>query len=98
MKSNAAVQTGLYPMEESMKNPAYQAYQILHWGFVVAPILAGLDKFFNKMVDWTVYLWQPLGKLVGGADTFMRIRGLIGARLTSFTQTGFAQAGRTASR
>src|SRR5438132_6342161 len=77
MKSNAAVQAGLYPMEESMKNPAYQAYQILHWGFVIAPLLAGIDKFFFKMVDWTQYLWTPLANLVGGAGAFMRIVGAI---------------------
>ena len=62
---------------ESARSPTYQAYQILHWGFVAAPILAGLDKFFNKLVDWSVYLWEPLGKLVGGADRFMRIVGAI---------------------
>ena len=27
--------------------PAHQAYRILHFGFTVAPILAGLDKFFH---------------------------------------------------
>ena len=27
-------------------SPAYQAFRILHLGFVLAPILAGLDKFF----------------------------------------------------
>ena len=75
MRSNAAVQSGLYPMEESIKNPAYQAYQILHWGFVIAPLLAGLDKFFMKMVDWTQYVWAPLANLVGGAGTFMHIAG-----------------------
>src|SRR3954464_10743782 len=64
-------------LEESPHNPTYQAYQILPWGFVVAPILGGLDKFFNKMVDWSMYLWPPLGKLVGGAGTFMRIVGAI---------------------
>jgi hypothetical protein len=32
------------------------AYNILHLGFTVAPILFGLDKFFNLMVDWTDYL------------------------------------------
>ena len=37
-------------------NPAYQAYQILHFGFAVAPILAGADKFTNFLADWTVYL------------------------------------------
>jgi hypothetical protein len=26
-------------------SPNYQAYQILHIGFTVAPLLAGLDKF-----------------------------------------------------
>ena len=60
-----------------MKSPSYQAYQILHWGFVAAPILAGLDKFFMKLTDWTVYLWPPLAKLTGSAGTFMRIVGVI---------------------
>src|SRR5437762_3393548 len=77
MKTNAAVQTGTYPVQETIKNPSYQAYQLLHWGFVVAPLLAGLDKFFMKMVDWTQYLSAPLGDLVGGAGIFMRIVGAI---------------------
>src|SRR5437868_3229078 len=76
MKAEATAHPGVF-MEETVKSPTFQAYQILHWGFVVAPILAGLDKFFNKMVDWTVYLWPPLAKLVGGAGTFMRIVGAI---------------------
>jgi uncharacterized membrane protein len=37
-------------------NPAYQAYQILHLGFVLAPILAGADKFTNFLANWTIYL------------------------------------------
>jgi hypothetical protein len=32
------------------------AYQILHLGFAVAPILFGLDKFFNLMTDWVEFL------------------------------------------
>ena len=63
--------------EASAHNPGYQAYQILHWAFVIAPILAGLDKFFNKMVDWNMYLWPPLANLVGGAGRFMGIVGAI---------------------
>jgi len=31
-------------------SPAYQAFRILHVGFVVAPILAGLDKFFHLLM------------------------------------------------
>ncbi len=77
MKTMTTAHAGMFPVEETSRNPAYQAYQILHWGFVVAPILAGLDKFFMKMVDWTQYLWAPLGKMVGGAGNCMKIVGAI---------------------
>src|SRR5437773_684701 len=40
----------------STSSPAYQAYRILHVGFTVAPILAGLDKFFHLLVNWDQYL------------------------------------------
>ena len=46
--------------------PAYQAYQILHLGFTVAPILAGLDKFFHFLVDWDQYLPPFVNRLAGG--------------------------------
>ena len=35
---------------------AYQAYRILQFAFVVAPIIAGLDKFFHLLVNWDQYL------------------------------------------
>jgi uncharacterized membrane protein YphA (DoxX/SURF4 family) len=50
----------------SVSGPAYQAYQILHVGFVVAPIVAGLDKFFNLLVNWEQYLPSFVNKMVGG--------------------------------
>jgi len=34
----------------------HQAFRILQFGFVVAPILAGLDKFFHLLVNWDKYL------------------------------------------
>jgi uncharacterized membrane protein len=37
-------------------SPAHQAFQILHFGFTVAPILAGLDKFFHLLVNWDQYI------------------------------------------
>ena len=33
-----------------------QAFRILQFGFTVAPILAGLDKFFHLLVNWDQYL------------------------------------------
>lgn len=43
-----------------------QAFQILRFGFTVAPILAGLDKFFHLLVDWDKYLPPIANNLVGG--------------------------------
>jgi hypothetical protein len=37
-------------------SPAHQAFRILHFGFTVAPILAGLDKFFHLLVNWDQYV------------------------------------------
>jgi len=76
MKIEATAHPGVF-VEETMRSPGYQAYQILHWRFVIAPIIAGLDKFFMRLTDWTIYLWKPLGDLTGNAETFMRIVGAI---------------------
>ena len=56
--------------------PAYQAYQILHVGFTVAPIVAGLDKFFNLLVNWEQYLPSFVTNMVGG-HYLMMIVGVI---------------------
>jgi hypothetical protein len=37
-------------------SPAHQAFRILQFGFTVAPILAGLDKFLHLLVNWEQYL------------------------------------------
>lgn len=43
-----------------------QAYQILHFAFTVAPVVAGIDKFFNLLVNWTQYLPRFVTNLTGG--------------------------------
>ena len=59
-------------------DPIDQAYLILRTGFTVAPILFGLDKFFNLMVQWPVYLAPWLNRLVPGtAQEFMYVVGAI---------------------
>jgi hypothetical protein len=47
-------------------SPSYQAYQILRLGFIVAPIVAGLDKFFHLLVNWDQYLPPIVNRMVGG--------------------------------
>ena len=58
--------------------PAYQAFTLLRIGFTVAPILFGLDKFANVMVDWSMYLAPWVDDIVpGSADDFMYAVGVI---------------------
>ena len=45
--------------ESEIQTPAYQAYQILHWGFVAAPVIAGADKFLGFLANWDKYLAAP---------------------------------------
>jgi hypothetical protein len=49
-----------------LQDPAYQAYSLLRIGFVVAPILFGLDKFLNWLVEWPIYLAPRIDDLVPG--------------------------------
>lgn len=53
--------------------PAYQAYQVLHLGFTVAPIVAGLDKFFNLLVNWEQYLPPFVTNLVGSNSHYLML-------------------------
>jgi hypothetical protein len=50
----------------SLGDPAYQAFWLLRIGFVVAPILFGLDKFLNWLVDWERYLAPEINDLIPG--------------------------------
>ncbi|PYS91409.1 MAG: hypothetical protein DMF62_02620 [Acidobacteria bacterium] len=59
-------------------NPTYQAYQILHFGFTVAPIIAGLDKFLRLLVNWDQYLPATVNNILGGhGHEFMYAVGVI---------------------
>ena len=57
-------------------DPAYQAYRILQAGFIVAPILTGLDKFFNILVNWEKYLAPFVGNLIA-PGLFMAVVGVV---------------------
>ncbi len=57
------------PGRSIREDPAYQAFLVLRTGFIVAPILFGLDKFTNLLTDWTTYLAPALDRLVPGTAT-----------------------------
>jgi hypothetical protein len=55
-----------------------QAYSILHVGFAVLPIAAGLDKFLHLLVNWDQYLAPTLARLLPvDGHTFMLMVGVI---------------------
>ncbi len=50
----------------------------LRIGLGVGPIVTGIDKYFNKLTDWTMYLSPLAAKLVPvSAATFMHIVGVV---------------------
>ena len=65
IRSSAGV-ASINSQSESAASPAYQAFLILRTGFTVAPIVAGLDKFFNLLVNWDQYLPGFVNNLTGG--------------------------------
>jgi hypothetical protein len=62
--ATATIRSRITPARD---NPAYQAYLVLRTGFVVAPILFGLDKFTNLLTEWTAYLAPAIDRLVPGS-------------------------------
>lgn len=57
---------------------AYQAYLLLRVGFTAAPILFGLDKFFNWTVDWPDYLASWVNDIApGSGQDFMYVVGVV---------------------
>jgi hypothetical protein len=63
-------------MEDKRKIPAWQAYKILHIGFVLAPLIAGVDKFFHYLTNWTQYLAPQVTNVTGlSPGRFMQIVG-----------------------
>ena len=59
-----------------VSRPSYKAYKILHVAFILAPLLAGVDKFFDFLVNWPIYL-SPLVSNMINAQIFMKAVGVI---------------------
>ena len=59
------------------RDARYQAFTLLRIAFTVAPIAFGLDKFFNVMVDWPIYLAPWINDIApGSAQDFMYFVGV----------------------
>ena len=64
------------PERTDVRDGRFQAYALLRTGFAAAPILFGLDKFFEVLVDWPVYLAPWVNDIApGSAQDFMYVVG-----------------------
>lgn len=58
------------PIGVRLRNdPAYQGYVLLRVGLAVAPILFGIDKFFNVLADWDKYLAPWINRILPGTTS-----------------------------
>jgi hypothetical protein len=73
--STVAIET---PRAATWRDAGYQAYALLRTGFAVAPILFGVDKYFEVLVDWPKYLAPWVNDMApGSAQDFMYVVGAV---------------------
>jgi uncharacterized membrane protein YphA (DoxX/SURF4 family) len=59
-------------------SPAPSVKAIMRYTYGLVPIIAGLDKFTNLLVDWKKYLSPAVADMLPfGAGTFMAVVGVI---------------------
>ena len=64
--------------QSEVRGAAFQAYWLLRIGFTVAPILFGIDKFFNWTVHWPDYLAGWINNIApGSGQDFMYFVGVV---------------------
>ena len=68
---------GVTARRAEWRDPRYQAFVLLRVGFTLLPIVFGLDKFFNVLVDWPSYLAPWINEVAPGtAQEFMYFVGV----------------------
>jgi|SRR6478672_3903306 len=76
--TSPTIASAVPPLRTRLTNPAFQAFALLRIGFTVAPILFGLDKFFNWLVDWPIYLAPEINDVIpGNAHQAMLVIGVV---------------------
>ena len=77
-----------------MNDKLNSAWWALRIGLGLGAFLAGLDKFFNFLADWTMYL-SPLAEKVlpMSAASFMKVVGVVEMAVGLLLLTGFVRIG-----
>jgi uncharacterized membrane protein YphA (DoxX/SURF4 family) len=72
----------------------HNSYWVLRVGLGLGAFLAGLDKFFNVLTDWKMYLSPAVARLLPVSDAvFMRAVGIIEMVAGLVVLAGFARIG-----
>jgi hypothetical protein len=66
MVTDAPGSSKITRLTDRTADAAQQAFLLLRTVFTVAPIVFGLDKFFNVLTDWPAYLAPFVDRLVPG--------------------------------
>ena len=65
-------------LKNSSRNPLDLAWWTLKIGLGAGPIVAGIDKYFNRLADWGMYLSPLATKMLPVSPTFfMRAVGVV---------------------
>lgn len=78
MTHDAASASRATPQHVPALRRAHQAHWILYLGYIALPLVAGLDKFFDVLVSWDMYLAPVVTRVLPiSAETFMLLVGVI---------------------
>jgi uncharacterized membrane protein YphA (DoxX/SURF4 family) len=71
-----------------------RAWWVLRVGLAASIFVAGLDKFFDKLAQWSMYLAPAAEKLLPvSGDVFLRAAGVVEMALGVLLMTRYARAG-----
>jgi uncharacterized membrane protein YphA (DoxX/SURF4 family) len=71
-----------------------RAWWLLRVGLAASIFLAGLDKFFDRLAQWSMYLAPAAERLLPvSGDLFLRVAGVLEMAIGVLILTGFARAG-----
>src|SRR5699024_5915713 len=74
----ATAPAGKYIDSARLSEPGYQAFLLLRTVFTIAPIVFGIDKFFNVLAEWPVFLAPWMDSILPGtAQQGMYIVGVV---------------------
>src|SRR5262249_52351834 len=70
---------GEEPTAHAVRDPAFQAFQVLRVSFALLAIVAGIDKYMHLLTNWDQYVSPILMNALGvrGTHLFMSVDGVI---------------------